>query len=55
MRGSKVNFLFNFFLAAHYGNLGVATLLLDRGADVNFQAKHNITPLHGKKKTLNLK
>lgn len=34
-------------LASHYGNLAVATLLLDRGADVNFQAKHNITPLHG--------
>ena len=31
---------------AHYGNHAVAALLLDRGADVNFGAKHQITPLH---------
>ena len=34
-------------IAAHYGNVNIANLLLDRGANVNFAAsKHNITPLH---------
>ena len=26
-------------IAAHYGNVNVATLLMERGADVNFPAK----------------
>lgn len=33
-------------IAAHYGNDKVASLLYDKGADVNYAAKHNITPLH---------
>ncbi|KAL3877007.1 hypothetical protein ACJMK2_034767 [Sinanodonta woodiana] len=33
-------------IAAHYGNVNVATLLTQKGADVNFHAKNNITPLH---------
>ncbi|KAK3593652.1 hypothetical protein CHS0354_025541 [Potamilus streckersoni] len=33
-------------IAAHYGNVNVATLLIQKGADVNFHAKNNITPLH---------
>ncbi|XP_063445928.1 ankyrin-2-like isoform X42 [Mytilus trossulus] len=33
-------------IAAHYGNINVATLLISKGADVNFRAKNNITPLH---------
>uniref|UniRef100_A0A0B7BJ50 ZU5 domain-containing protein n=1 Tax=Arion vulgaris TaxID=1028688 RepID=A0A0B7BJ50_9EUPU len=33
-------------IAAHYGNTNVATLLIQRNADVNFRAKNNITPLH---------
>jgi ankyrin len=34
-------------IAAHYGNVNIANLLLDRGANVNFAAsKHSITPLH---------
>lgn len=33
-------------IAAHYGNDKVACLLYEKGADVNFSAKHNITPLH---------
>lgn len=26
-------------IAAHYGNINVATLLISKGADVNFRAK----------------
>uniref|UniRef100_A0A2C9K8X6 Death domain-containing protein n=1 Tax=Biomphalaria glabrata TaxID=6526 RepID=A0A2C9K8X6_BIOGL len=33
-------------IAAHYGNINVANLLIQRNADVNFRAKNNITPLH---------
>ncbi|XP_060605993.1 ankyrin-2-like isoform X12 [Ruditapes philippinarum] len=33
-------------IASHYGNVNVGTLLIQRGADVNFRAKNNITPLH---------
>ncbi|XP_016101477.1 LOW QUALITY PROTEIN: ankyrin-2-like [Sinocyclocheilus grahami] len=33
-------------IAAHYGNGNVATLLLNRGAAVNFTARNGITPLH---------
>uniref|UniRef100_A0A671R2J4 Ankyrin-1-like n=1 Tax=Sinocyclocheilus anshuiensis TaxID=1608454 RepID=A0A671R2J4_9TELE len=33
-------------IAAHYENLNVAQLLLNRGADVNFMPKNGITPLH---------
>ncbi|XP_043094771.1 ankyrin-1a isoform X21 [Puntigrus tetrazona] len=33
-------------IAAHYENLNVAQLLLNRGADVNFTPKNGITPLH---------
>ncbi|UJR15901.1 hypothetical protein I4U23_002824 [Adineta vaga] len=33
-------------IAAHYGNLEVAQLLIARGADVNYAASQNITPLH---------
>lgn len=33
-------------IAAHYGNENIAKLLLEKGANVNFQARHNITPLH---------
>ncbi|KAM6896953.1 ankyrin-3-like [Xenentodon cancila] len=33
-------------IAAHYGNINVATLLLNRGAAVDFKAKNDITPLH---------
>ncbi|CAF3679720.1 unnamed protein product, partial [Rotaria sordida] len=33
-------------IAAHYGNLEVAQLLISRGADVNYAASQNITPLH---------
>uniref|UniRef100_A0A673HYE5 Ankyrin-2-like n=1 Tax=Sinocyclocheilus rhinocerous TaxID=307959 RepID=A0A673HYE5_9TELE len=33
-------------IAAHYGNVNVATLLLNRGAAVDFTAKNGITPLH---------
>ncbi|KAH9512854.1 hypothetical protein Btru_036762, partial [Bulinus truncatus] len=33
-------------IAAHYGNVNVANLLIQRNADVNFRAKNNITPLH---------
>ncbi|XP_050752006.1 ankyrin-2 isoform X1 [Gymnogyps californianus] len=33
-------------IAAHYGNVNVATLLLNRGAAVNFTARNGITPLH---------
>ncbi|XP_056019553.1 ankyrin-2-like isoform X16 [Ostrea edulis] len=33
-------------IAAHYGNTNVGSLLIQRGADVNFKAKNNITPLH---------
>lgn len=32
--------------ASHYGNEAIANLLILKGADVNFPAKHNITPLH---------
>uniref|UniRef100_A0AAR2J5E8 Ankyrin 1, erythrocytic b n=1 Tax=Pygocentrus nattereri TaxID=42514 RepID=A0AAR2J5E8_PYGNA len=33
-------------IAAHYENLSVAQLLLNRGANVNFTPKNGITPLH---------
>ncbi|KAI1887927.1 hypothetical protein AGOR_G00195520 [Albula goreensis] len=33
-------------IAAHYGNVNVSTLLLNRGAAVNFTARNGITPLH---------
>ncbi|XP_056905060.1 ankyrin-3-like isoform X27 [Takifugu flavidus] len=33
-------------IAAHYGNINVATLLLNRGASVDFKARNDITPLH---------
>ncbi|XP_071600207.1 ankyrin-2 isoform X42 [Heliangelus exortis] len=33
-------------IAAHYGNINVATLLLNRGAAVDFTARNGITPLH---------
>ncbi|XP_053716398.1 ankyrin-2-like isoform X12 [Synchiropus splendidus] len=33
-------------IAAHYGNVNVATLLLNRGAAVDFSARNGITPLH---------
>ncbi|XP_077310236.1 ankyrin-3 isoform X39 [Lithobates pipiens] len=33
-------------IAAHYGNINVATLLLSRGAAVDFTARNDITPLH---------
>ncbi|XP_023189657.1 ankyrin-2 isoform X12 [Xiphophorus maculatus] len=33
-------------IAAHYGNVNVATLLLNRGAAVDFTARNEITPLH---------
>ncbi|XP_053392981.1 uncharacterized protein LOC123564339 isoform X44 [Mercenaria mercenaria] len=46
-------------IASHYGNVNVGTLLIQRGADVNFKAKNNITPLHvagrwGKNNMINL-
>ncbi|KAJ8372645.1 hypothetical protein AAFF_G00280610 [Aldrovandia affinis] len=33
-------------IAAHYGNVSVSTLLLNRGAAVDFTARNGITPLH---------
>lgn len=33
--------------AAHYGNESIAELLLDKGANVNFQARHNIRFIFG--------
>ncbi|KAM4715927.1 uncharacterized protein FYW61_018652 isoform 6-T8 [Anableps anableps] len=33
-------------IAAHYGNINVSTLLLNRGAAVDFKARNDITPLH---------
>lgn len=33
-------------IAAHYGNCAIAKILIEKGADVNYRAKHNITPLH---------
>ncbi|XP_072334979.1 ankyrin-3 isoform X35 [Scyliorhinus torazame] len=33
-------------IAAHYGNINVATLLLNRGAAGDFTARNDITPLH---------
>ncbi|XP_034426422.1 ankyrin-3-like isoform X9 [Hippoglossus hippoglossus] len=33
-------------IAAHYGNINVATLLLNRGAAVDFKARNDITPMH---------
>ncbi|XP_054515611.2 ankyrin-3 isoform X7 [Pan troglodytes] len=33
-------------IAAHYGNINVATLLLNRAAAVDFTARNDITPLH---------
>ena len=33
-------------ISSHYGNMGVAQLLLNRGANVNLTAKNGISPLH---------
>lgn len=33
-------------IASHYGNINVGTLLIDKGADVNFKARNSILPLH---------
>uniref|UniRef100_A0A8C5HEF4 Ankyrin-3-like n=1 Tax=Gouania willdenowi TaxID=441366 RepID=A0A8C5HEF4_GOUWI len=33
-------------IAAHYGNINVSTLLLNRGAAVDFKARDGLTPLH---------
>lgn len=33
-------------IAAHYGNIKVATLLLNQVAAVDFMARNGITPLH---------
>ena len=33
-------------IAAHYGNLGIGSLLVSRSAGVNFVAKNGISPLH---------
>ncbi|XP_060939609.1 ankyrin-2-like [Limanda limanda] len=33
-------------IAAHYGNVNVSTLLMNRGAAVDFPARNMITPLH---------
>uniref|UniRef100_A0A671YFU5 Ankyrin 2 n=1 Tax=Sparus aurata TaxID=8175 RepID=A0A671YFU5_SPAAU len=33
-------------IAAHYGNVNVATLLLNRGAAVDFTARNGLSPLH---------
>ncbi|XP_071264437.1 ankyrin-3-like [Salvelinus alpinus] len=33
-------------IAAHYGNVNVSTLLLNRGAAIDFPARNGITPLH---------
>ncbi|XP_045072109.1 ankyrin-2-like, partial [Coregonus clupeaformis] len=33
-------------IAAHYGNVNVSTLLLNRGAAIDFTARNGITPLH---------
>ncbi|XP_072318978.1 uncharacterized protein ank2a isoform X4 [Eucyclogobius newberryi] len=33
-------------IAAHYGNVNVSTLLMNRGAAVDFTARNGITPLH---------
>ncbi|XP_037530725.1 ankyrin-2b [Nematolebias whitei] len=43
-------------IAAHYGNVNVATLLLNRGAAVDFTARNGITPLHvaGKRGNTNM-
>uniref|UniRef100_A0AAR2KDU0 Ankyrin 2 n=1 Tax=Pygocentrus nattereri TaxID=42514 RepID=A0AAR2KDU0_PYGNA len=46
---SKVHVMSGFtplHIAAHYGNVNVATLLLNRGAAVDFTARNGITPLH---------
>ncbi|CAH8870047.1 unnamed protein product [Trichobilharzia szidati] len=46
-------------IAAHYGNVNIARLLIERGANINYQAKNYITPLHvaakwGKNDVVNL-
>ena len=33
-------------IAAHYGNINVGSLLIEKGAEINFKARNNITPLH---------
>ncbi|NWI11261.1 ANK2 protein, partial [Crypturellus soui] len=43
---SKVTGFTPLHIAAHYGNVNVATLLLNRGAAVDFTARNGITPLH---------
>ncbi|XP_062864550.1 ankyrin-2 [Trichomycterus rosablanca] len=42
-------------IAAHYGNVNVSTLLLNRGAAVDFTARNGITPLHVASKRGNTK
>ncbi|NXL12082.1 ANK2 protein, partial [Mesembrinibis cayennensis] len=44
-RGNRSGFT-PLHIAAHYGNVNVATLLLNRGAAVDFTARNGITPLH---------
>ncbi|NXX79576.1 ANK2 protein, partial [Urocolius indicus] len=45
-RGARVSGFTPLHIAAHYGNVNVATLLLNRGAAVDFTARNGITPLH---------
>ncbi|NXT43172.1 ANK2 protein, partial [Pelecanoides urinatrix] len=45
-RGNRVSGFTPLHIAAHYGNVNVATLLLNRGAAVDFTARNGITPLH---------
>ncbi|NWS56268.1 ANK2 protein, partial [Chunga burmeisteri] len=44
--GNRVSGFTPLHIAAHYGNVNVATLLLNRGAAVDFTARNGITPLH---------
>ncbi|NWU52452.1 ANK2 protein, partial [Dromas ardeola] len=45
-KGNRVSGFTPLHIAAHYGNVNVATLLLNRGAAVDFTARNGITPLH---------
>ncbi|TMS23139.1 Ankyrin-1 [Larimichthys crocea] len=45
-RGKKESGFTPLHIAAHYGNVNVSTLLLNRGAAVDFTARNGITPLH---------
>ncbi|NXU48354.1 ANK2 protein, partial [Turnix velox] len=45
-RGNRASGFTPLHIAAHYGNVNVATLLLNRGAAVDFTARNGITPLH---------